>query len=193
MAKQKVVYVGRVRDVSKKPRFEGQAFRVRTKANPSGQFSSRKDAEAVVKTAIAHDANLRAVGVATEKVDVEPDYRDWLTGNVVDPKIVPAQYLPAYLDTLRRATAAAIDYGQAVHVNESFRTLAQQEYFWNAYQHGGSIAARPGTSLHEKGLALDIPNARSISKLIKALRKQGFKDDVPAEVWHVSNRAYQPA
>jgi LAS superfamily LD-carboxypeptidase LdcB len=43
--------------------------------------------------------------------------------------------------------------------SESFRTMAQQEYFWNCYQtkscNNGNEAARPGFSNHQMGLAID--------------------------------------
>lgn len=191
MSKQITVYVPRVRDTGPKPQHEGSAFRVKTHANPAGQYGTRKRAEQAIKDAIANDSSLARVGVGTEKITKAPSYKDWLTGDVKPPASVPAKYRPAYLDTLERATLAAVEYGHAIYVSESFRTREQQEAFWDIYQHGGSLAARPGTSPHEKGIALDIPNARTNKKLIKALRKHNLIDDVKSEIWHVTNHGYK--
>ena len=40
--------------------------------------------------------------------------------------------------------------------SEGFRTMAEQQYFWDLYQSGqGNVAAQPGYSNHQAGLAVD--------------------------------------
>ena len=41
-------------------------------------------------------------------------------------------------------------------MTSGLRTYAEQGVFWDRYQHGGNIAARPGTSNHESGEAADV-------------------------------------
>lgn len=189
--KQVTRYVGRVRDTGAKPMHGGKAFRVRTNANTAGQFATRKWAEDAIAAALRNDRSLERVGVDTEKItiDVEPKWQDHLRGDVVNPSSVPMQWRANYVDSLDRLTAAAIEYGEPIYVNESFRTRKQQEHFWAIYKAGGALAARPGTSDHERGLSFDIPNARSNKRLIKILRKRGLRDDVASEGWHVTNVA----
>ena len=71
-------------------------------------------------------------------------------------------------NTMTTSTACAFDQmataakqaGVAIKVSSGFRTIARQNYFWNCYQtkqcNNGNLAARPGTSNHGKGIALDI-------------------------------------
>lgn len=184
--KQKTVYVARVKDVGAKPRFSGKAFRVRTKSNSAGQFATRAWAQSALDAALANDHDLISQGVQTEKIAAGDGVvvSDWLSGNVVAVHDVPEQYRDRYQRMLEAAAKVARDYGHALHVNESFRTLAQQQHFWDLYQHGGAIAARPGTSNHERGAALDIPNAWTDKSLAKLFKAAGFGQEA-GEAWHV--------
>jgi len=71
----------------------------------------------------------------------------------------------------------------------SYRDYAGQVYFWNLYRSGrGNLAARPGTSNHGWGLAVDVatPQMRSIVDKIGA--KYGWAkrwSDAPSEWWHL--------
>lgn len=118
---------------------------------------------------------------------------EWLVGNVVPIRKVPAKIRPAYRDTLMRAAEAAREYGHKVHVNSSYRDPKLQAQMYAANMLNGKprpgrpLTARPGTSPHERGIGLDIPNARITPGLIQALRKRGLIDDVPSEIWHVTN------
>lgn len=72
------------------------------------------------------------------------------------------------------------------HVESSYRTRAQQEALYQQYLHGnGNLAAPPGHSMHEQGLAFDI-NAAWINSRpgLRALldRLGGFP--VGGEPWH---------
>jgi GH25 family lysozyme M1 (1,4-beta-N-acetylmuramidase) len=87
-------------------------------------------------------------------------------------------------------------HNQTVEVNDSYRPLGKpgdwranrwsQYAAWEKYQAGGNLAARPGTSNHGLGLALDVPY--QTQKLIANYGSNfGFKkqwSDAPSEAWH---------
>jgi len=103
----------------------------------------------------------------------------------------------------RMAQAAAAE-GISLKIASGFRTLARQQYFWNCYQtkrcNGGNLAARPGTSNHGTGIALDLntdcggqtgsnaPSACRSSKvyvwLVNNGPRFGFIRAVVKEPWH---------
>lgn len=47
-------------------------------------------------------------------------------------------------------------YGGRVLIHSGRRSYAEQRVLWNSYLAGGTLAARPGTSLHERGGAADL-------------------------------------
>ncbi|CAF0785311.1 unnamed protein product [Adineta steineri] len=101
-----------------------------------------------------------------------------------------------------KMAAAAKKSGVAIKIASGFRTIARQQYFWNCYTskrcNGGNLAARPGTSNHGKGIALDLntncgkqtrarPNcggSRVYQWLYKNGAKFGFTRTVFSEPWH---------
>jgi len=81
-----------------------------------------------------------------------------------------------------RQVGRQINLGQAediVHgiggtVTSSYRSSAQQQVLYNRYLAGtGSLAAKPGTSLHESGQALDVAKTAGVSL---ASLKKAFED-----------------
>ncbi|MGA4507439.1 peptidoglycan-binding protein [Propionibacteriaceae bacterium G1746] len=73
--------------------------------------------------------------------------------------------------------------------SSAYRTYDEQVYFWNLYLSGkGNLAARPGTSNHGWGLAVDIGVAPYGSTKYNWLNanagRWGFNDDVSGEPWH---------
>ena len=69
-------------------------------------------------------------------------------------KIGKATFAPSAAHSYARMLRAGMS--ESGYVN-SFRTYAQQEALYKAYKAGkGNLAARPGTSRHEKGYATDI-------------------------------------
>jgi D-alanyl-D-alanine dipeptidase len=115
---------------------------------------------------------------------------DWLTGNIVPVRSVPIRYRAIYRATLLAAARAARDYGVRLHVNSSYRTRAQQAALYAAYMNGdGNLAARPGTSRHEQGNALDLSLAGvpvgNFPRMRAALASRGLTFNVPSEPWHV--------
>lgn len=79
--------------------------------------------------------------------------------------------------------------GKKIHVNQAFRSFAEQDRLWR--QNPGK-AARPGSSLHEFGLAMDI-SSTDMAQLEKLglLRKYGFTRPVGGETWHMEPAGIQ--
>jgi hypothetical protein len=67
----------------------------------------------------------------------------------------------------------------------SYRTYAEQEETWAAYQAGGNLAAIPGTSNHGWGLAVDIPNSWEQEWMRSHGAHYGWeKTEAFSEPWH---------
>jgi D-alanyl-D-alanine carboxypeptidase len=189
-------YVARVHDLEgDHPKHAGDWFRVKTTSNPMGEYTTRRAAKAALERAIASYPHGKLAGHVDDVIVDKPLTLDnvkidkWLKGDVVPIREVPKQLRGDYEDTLRRAALASARYGSPVYVSDSFRSRELQQQRWEAYLAGGPLAARPGTSDHERGLSLDIPNARNTPALIRELRKLEMIDDVASEQWHVTNMA----
>jgi hypothetical protein len=79
--------------------------------------------------------------------------------------------------------------GKTVYINDGFRTFAQQQQLYAA---DSSKAAKPGTSMHESGLAVDI-NSATLDEMEKLglMRKYGFTRPVGGEKWHMEPAGIQ--
>lgn len=92
------------------------------------------------------------------------------------------------LDAMVRA---AEKDGVKIRLHEAYRTYARQQYFWNLYLSGeGNLAARPGTSNHGLGVAIDV-NRKADAKALPWMRVNArrFGWDLPdvlgrREPWH---------
>ena len=101
----------------------------------------------------------------------------------VDGKLVEYRTAQAFV-AMRSAAAAS---GVHLSVVSGFRTMDQQRYLYNLYLSGrGNLAARPGYSNHQSGLALDLNSSGSgvSSWLANHGAQYGFRRTVPSEVWH---------
>ncbi|CAF0857974.1 unnamed protein product [Didymodactylos carnosus] len=113
-------------------------------------------------------------------------------------------------NTMTAKTACAFDKmytaaskaGVSIKIASAFRTVARQNYFWNCYVtkkcNNGNLAARPGTSNHGKGQALDLNTncgkqtgarpacggSKVYQWLYKNGHKYGFTRTVKSEPWH---------
>ena len=91
-------------------------------------------------------------------------------------------------DFMRLFNGMVEEYGQktgkAVQVNSGWRSMAAQAALYNRLPKGR--AAKPGSSLHEFGLAMDI-NSSDLDAMDKLglLRKYGFTRPVAKEPWHI--------
>ncbi|MBX3189697.1 MAG: M15 family metallopeptidase [Labilithrix sp.] len=92
-----------------------------------------------------------------------------------------------------RMQAAAHDAGVRLSLTSGFRTMAEQRYLYNCYQtkrcNNGNLAARPGYSNHQNGLALDLSTS---SWLSRNASRFGFVRTVPKEPWHYEFRGKDP-
>ena len=83
--------------------------------------------------------------------------------------------------------AAAARDGIELPVNDSYRSLAEQEDMARRkglYSEGG-FAARPGTSTHGLGLSVDLQLDRDAQAWMRAhSERYGFAENVPREPWH---------
>jgi putative peptidoglycan binding protein/D-alanyl-D-alanine carboxypeptidase-like protein len=72
----------------------------------------------------------------------------------------------------------------------SYRTYDDQVTFWNIYQAGGNLAARPGTSNHGWGNAVDLKDPPSMRKVVDQFgAAYGWHwGEAPSESWHVTYR-----
>ncbi len=91
-------------------------------------------------------------------------------------------------ELLRRFTAWSNwmrqNYGFGLGITSGFRSRASQEVLYARYLAGnGPIAARPGTSKHERGLAID-HNPKSWA-WANTSKQFGLHHPVPSEAWHV--------
>lgn len=135
--------------------------------------------------------------VANIKVDL------YLTGGIVPVRKVPKKHRKAYRDTIARFALAAhrAGYGPGGkkgkrHVNSSYRFHEEQVRLFEQNmispgvpKPGHALTAVPGTSPHEKGIGLDVPDVREEKALIREARNLGLKDDVPSEKWHLTNHS----
>jgi lysozyme family protein len=90
--------------------------------------------------------------------------------------------------------AAARRVGVNLSAVSGFRTMAQQKALYAAYRAGrGNLAARPGYSNHQGGVAVDVATNGSYSSaaykwLARHGRQYGFVNDVRGEPWHWTYR-----
>jgi hypothetical protein len=64
-----------------------------------------------------------------------------------------------------------------------FRSREQQAKMYQDYLNGGNLAARPGHSMHERGLAIDF-KTKDYDLLAQLASKHGLVNSVPGEPWH---------
>lgn len=84
---------------------------------------------------------------------------------------------------------AASSAGARLTVTSAFRTFEQQQQLFNAHQEGtGSLAAAPGFSNHQAGIAVDIETAIGRNAAFEWLTENaatyGFRRTVASEPWH---------
>lgn len=73
----------------------------------------------------------------------------------------------------------------------SYRSFEEQQFFWNLFQSGkGNLAARPGTSNHGWGHAVDLASPGPMRRVIDRFGKDfGWQwGEVSSEPWHVTYR-----
>ena len=83
--------------------------------------------------------------------------------------------------------AAAEKAGVTLTISSAFRSMKEQQYFYNCYLskacNGGHLAAKPGNSPHQNGRALDLAST-DFPWLTSNAHRFGFAKTVPSERWH---------
>jgi hypothetical protein len=84
-----------------------------------------------------------------------------------------------------RMQRAAHNAGVYLALTSGFRTNREQQYLYGCYRSGncnnGNLAARPGYSNHQSGIAVDLTTS---AWLAANAGKFGFRRTVPSEPWH---------
>ena len=88
-----------------------------------------------------------------------------------------------------RMAAAAAATGVQLKLNSAFRSMEQQQELYQRYLNkSGALAARPGFSNHQGGIAFDIAtgglNTPTYAWLAANAARYGFVRTVPSEPWH---------
>lgn len=83
--------------------------------------------------------------------------------------------------------AAAKQDGVNITITSGARSRAEQERLYAAYKNGtGNLAAKPGTSNHESGDALDLGPPSAYAWLKQNAGRFGFLNKIASEPWHWS-------
>ena len=113
------------------------------------------------------------------------------------PRVTPYPY-PNALEQVYMRPDAALNllawlqafrdrFGSYIRVNEGYRTLAGQTYWWNTYNQDPSLAAQPGYSNHGLGQAVDFEQGELTQTVLQWLRSTcatyGFQR-YANEAWH---------
>jgi hypothetical protein len=112
------------------------------------------------------------------------------TGNKQCIKINGKAVVVSTAQNFLKMKAAAAKAGITLYVNSGFRLQSEQQYLYNCYKtkkcNNGNLAARPGYSNHQNGLALDINvvSSKTYDWLRHNASKYGFIRTVPSETWH---------
>lgn len=88
---------------------------------------------------------------------------------------------------LQRLNRLGADKNVIITVVSGYRTYAEQAVLYQRYLAGGNIAAKPGQSNHEKGLAVDAyVNGTSIGKVYssRTMSKYGLSNPVSGDYPH---------
>lgn len=108
-------------------------------------------------------------------------------------KLLAIELAPIPGGELRNDAAAAWNAGPAkaglrpTGSRSSYRTYAEQVEFWNIYLAGGNLAARPGTSNHGWGIAVDVAEEWMRSWIDDHGARFGWrKTEAFSEWWHVN-------
>jgi hypothetical protein len=103
---------------------------------------------------------------------------------------------PSMSDAVSKADAdMKAEKGEGLKINSAYRTSQQQRDAYRRYQTGqGGIAARPGMSRHEKGLAVDVSNYAEAAPYLK---KYGLENPIKGDANHFqfpgAPGAYKPS
>lgn len=162
------------------------------RANPNLQFSQMDDGSIVSM----NPANGQAQVVYTPNKGGIPNEAPIQA--TIGTKVVTAQ--PVLLSVLQQADAEMFaETGKHIQINESFRSPQRQIDIRKKFGYtsdsqasgegGLPMAAPPGTSFHEKGLAVDVANWQEAEKYLK---KYGVVNGIKNDMGHFSMGELNP-
>lgn len=106
---------------------------------------------------VAGNGNVKYTATLLRKEHMSEPAKYGLGLTQADNRIVINTGTACAFEKMHNAAKAA---GVTLTINSAFRSLSRQQYFWNCYVNkncnGGNLAAKPGTSNHGQGLALDL-------------------------------------
>lgn len=127
------------------------------------------------------------------RVPGAPAWRTHLVGDVIPPKDASIDAKRNFKRLRNKLGKAAKSRKEVWRVNSGVRSTTRQQMLYNAYLQGiGPLAAKPGTSNHELGLAADVvrrsdnKNVGDIVGAKESLRRHGLHLTIPGEPWHVT-------
>lgn len=111
-----------------------------------------------------------------------------IVDRTLDIEYITEQVAQPYLDMVAAAEADGI----ALLLNSGFRTYAEQKHLYDGYvagRPGFNLAAKPGRSNHQNGIAIDIDTAGGVGSpvydwLAREATGFGFIRTVAREAWH---------
>lgn len=89
-------------------------------------------------------------------------------------------------DGFDRMVAAAKRDGIDLRIESAYRGYQEQVVLWNRYGRNPARVARPGTSNHQSGCAIDFQNTSGAWAWLKRNADQYGLHNYPAEAWHYS-------
>lgn len=130
----------------------------------------------------------------TQGPAVASDATGYVNGQAVDLDLVPIDGAghrmrrDAGMAFLAMQQQATID-GCPLAVDSAFRTQSEQQVLYDAYKAGkGALAAPPGYSNHQGGVAVDVDTTNGTNKQFRWLNAHafvyGFRRTVSSEPWH---------
>jgi hypothetical protein len=99
---------------------------------------------------------------------------------------VPAYLAPSAANAFSQMKAAAAADGVDLRLSSAWRDSKLQAQLYQDYLAGkGPVAAPPGTSMHEKGLAIDVAGGKAKDWMYKNSARFGWRfQQIPGEDWH---------
>jgi len=132
----------------------------------------------------------KETAMSTERMRVT-GYRRGEPVEIEVSEIAPGKWLrfDAAAAFLKMAGDASTVDGVTFQVNSAWRSYASQAVLYAKYRAGtGNLAAPPGYSSHEAGLAVDVESAGGTNAAVRWLRvnagRYGFAATVKSEPWH---------
>ncbi len=169
------------------------------KATDAHAVETGEDGEAWLANGVGEDAtiarNWQSLGADANKA-IELTTSD-ATKNIINDLgyDIVAMYVTGDIeglneDLLNRLAQVGEKLGVPVHITSGFRSYEEQERLYQMYLNGtGNLAAKPGTSRHESGLAADCSiggvNIGAYPGAIDAMKEFGLGLPVGGENWHV--------